>query len=887
MQRLVAAAVLALALTSTVSAMPVGYDARPPWERSTEGVYCPAGIASYADGDAITVGAMDYWAGDKAAGASGLPTDGNPLNTYTGGGLTHVTMTAEANWFLNTPTGLAYKRDGRTILIADTANNCIRSAKAMGHNFMKTAAGSPAGTAGDLDGQGTNTLFRGPSYVAVHPTELFALVTDTGNHNIRRIDLTLESRVEVSTLVGTGAAGQVDSADGAASFDTPMAIAIDAQGEYAYVTDGSTNYHIRKLTMWGSVSTLTAGAARAAPMGGIAVFPMGTYALFTEDTHGIFMINTDDGTVTEFAGKTATSGAVDAIGTLASFNVPKGLDIHRSGKFALVADSGNHKLRSLDISDPNSIVVTTIAGSGTSTFAAGTGVSRGAPITHALNTPTDVAFSPEGLDAGLVAQGHHVVHRLDLCPKKAEAICADGYYMTKPGVYDSGTMVWPNTNDGTTDWEKHVFPRCETCREECEMYFNYETTPCTSATNRVCTPLAYVVKYSVEVIKHVATFSDVDRANILTSIQAVVTDEIQSQVYSIRESSREKWTWSVITFALYFDTEAKALAAQTELQTALGDLNTQLVANAFADPVTEWKAAWIEFNGFECRNTHYRWGHVLKDHEGDLADENYTPVRNTKTCGSCLFASDYDTKVYYTHNNKTANSTRDMSTFALNRTAADCSADCLGILDLSYPKMDFLDVKKGVFDNLPGVTHLSLSGTGIIGVLDGAFDGLHPNAVIDLRCTNITCAPNVPEGMTLLLPETVMPWDKCNKLTIGPNCTWCSGCDFFTNEAGLLSRGGECRNTCQELDLRDKGIKMLPRWPNAVFDAIHSLRLLHLDAALEPILRPTKHFAIDNTKQRILHIHLWPADSWVIAGYHWFRQSLPEYFPLTEATGNN
>ena len=127
----------------------------------------------------------------------------------------------------------------------------------------------------------------------------------------------------VTTLAGTGSSGSANGTGTSASFNGPVGITTD--GTNLYVVDYS-NHLIRKIV----IST---------------------------------------GVVTTLAG-TGSSGSVDGTGTSASFNSPH--SITRDGTNLYVADYGNHLIRKIVISTG---AVTTLAGTGSSGSANGTGTS--------------------------------------------------------------------------------------------------------------------------------------------------------------------------------------------------------------------------------------------------------------------------------------------------------------------------------------------------------------------------------------------------------------------------------------------------------------------------------------------------------------------------------
>ncbi len=146
----------------------------------------------------------------------------------------------------------------------------------------------------------------------------------------------------VTTLAGltNGGTGSADGTGTAASFNFPMGVAVDSSGN-VYVGDNS-NHMIRKITSAGVVTTL-AGLTN----GG--------------------------------------SGSADGTGTAASFHSPYGVAVDTSGN-VYVVDSLNQMIRKIDSAG----VVTTLAGSGSSSYADGTGTAA------SFNNPLGVAVDTSG-----------------------------------------------------------------------------------------------------------------------------------------------------------------------------------------------------------------------------------------------------------------------------------------------------------------------------------------------------------------------------------------------------------------------------------------------------------------------------------------------------------
>ncbi len=157
----------------------------------------------------------------------------------------------------------------------------------------------------------------------------------------------------VSTIAGSGTPGFTDGTGVAASFSQPAGIAVDGAGNL-YVAD-SRNHRIRKITPAGVVTTVADGAPGpfADGTGTAAAFnqPMGLAAeadgtVYVADTmnHRIRKV-TPGGEVTTVAGSGSPTFA-DGAGAAASFNQPQGVAVDSTGTL-YVADTMNSRIRKI------------------------------------------------------------------------------------------------------------------------------------------------------------------------------------------------------------------------------------------------------------------------------------------------------------------------------------------------------------------------------------------------------------------------------------------------------------------------------------------------------------------------------------------------------------
>jgi len=134
------------------------------------------------------------------------------------------------------PNGLAMDAAGN-IIVADRGNNAIRKVTKAG--VVSTIAGA-GGKAGAINGSVDFATFNNPCDV-VEDALGNIYVSDIYNNVIRKIT----PSGMVSNFAGTGLAGFSNGPADSATFNWPVAIAIDAQGNF-YIADYN-NYSIRKI----------------------------------------------------------------------------------------------------------------------------------------------------------------------------------------------------------------------------------------------------------------------------------------------------------------------------------------------------------------------------------------------------------------------------------------------------------------------------------------------------------------------------------------------------------------------------------------------------------------------------------------------------------------
>ena len=309
--------------------------------------------------------------------------------------------------------GIAVGSDD-TIYVADAGNQRIRMARPSTGNAptvwtVSTLAGN--GTAGFADGSPTAAMFNSPQGIAVGPSGA-VYVADTANNRIRRI----AANGNVTTLAGDGTPGLQNGAGNQARFNAPQGIAVDSDGN-VYVAD-TGNSAVRKIDAAGTVTTVAGDGsigsndspgARFDGLVGIAVEGQNIYVYLADSgNHRIRRLDVA-GTVITVTG--AERGFKDGSAAQARFAEPSGIVIDSDGQI-VVADAVNSLIRSVDpnlAASGSNQAVTTLAGTGIR------GLTDGAGNVARFFTPRGLAISNSS--AIIVADtGNQVLRRVLLPP---------------------------------------------------------------------------------------------------------------------------------------------------------------------------------------------------------------------------------------------------------------------------------------------------------------------------------------------------------------------------------------------------------------------------------------------------------------------------------------
>jgi len=336
------------------------------------------------------------------------------------------------------PSGIT--NDGINLYVAQPYNNTILK-MVISSGVVTTLAGN--GNNGATDGAGTTATFASPKDITTDGTNLY--VADSDNNKIRKIVI---ATGEVSSFTGAantqGEYGAADGAGSSAMFNYPEGIS--SYGGKLYVAD-SNNNTIRQVVIATGVVSTVAGAAPGADGTGAAVrFSYPGYT--TTDGTNLYVADSDNytirkiviatGAVTTLAGKAGQSGSVDGTGADARFGYPVG--ITTDGTNLYVTDQNLSTIRKIVIATG---VVTTLAGSGNSGRADGTGAAA------RFDGPTGI--TTDGTNLYVADKYNHKIRKIVIATRVVTTLAGSGNSASADGTGTVASFSYPKgiTTDGT------------------------------------------------------------------------------------------------------------------------------------------------------------------------------------------------------------------------------------------------------------------------------------------------------------------------------------------------------------------------------------------------------------------------------------------------------
>ncbi|WAM25338.1 NHL domain-containing protein [Myxococcus sp. NMCA1] len=354
----------------------------------------------------LTTGKIRTFAGTGVAGHAG--DDGPPAAAT-----------------LSAPTAVAVDAGGG-LYIADTGNHCVRLVSA---GLITAFAGDGTqgfwGDGADADSAHLNA----PGGVAVDSTGN-VYIADRGNRRVRKVN---EADGTISTFAGTGANG--NGGDGglatAATFNTVCGVAVDSTDD-VYIVDRG-HHRVRKVTVADGTIDEFAGNgtqgfdgddfdARGAELDTPLAVACGREDVFIADSvnHRVRRV---DGAVDIYTcagdGNNGHAGDANHPAAAARLDTPGGLSYDRDNHVLYVADSGNHRVRRVDLRSRN---ISLVAGNGTQGF----GGDNGDALLAQLDTPSDVAYDFKGDVLYICDQGNNCIRALSVATGAITTFAGDG-----------------------------------------------------------------------------------------------------------------------------------------------------------------------------------------------------------------------------------------------------------------------------------------------------------------------------------------------------------------------------------------------------------------------------------------------------------------------------
>jgi sugar lactone lactonase YvrE len=303
--------------------------------------YAPAGVALDSSGNVYVA---EYLNNDiRKITPEGVVTLFAGSSTAAQG---NANGTGSAASFWN-PTGVAVDSAGN-VYVADESNNEIRKITPAG--AVTLFAGSPTGAIGSNDGTGTGAKFSAPNGIAIDSAGNL-WVTDSNNNEIRKI--TTPGAV-VTTPYGNGTPGKTNGVGTAAEFNLPKAIAVAPSSGNLFVADTGNN-EIREINISTNAVSLFAGSSTGASgntnatgsaatfnaPSGIAIDSAGNLYVADAANNEIRMV-TSAAVVTTYAGS-MSAGFANGSSSAALFDYPYGIAI--DGTTLYVGDNVNDAIR--------------------------------------------------------------------------------------------------------------------------------------------------------------------------------------------------------------------------------------------------------------------------------------------------------------------------------------------------------------------------------------------------------------------------------------------------------------------------------------------------------------------------------------------------------------
>ena len=250
----------------------------------------PGNAASFYSPEGIVIDANNnLYITDYANNKIRQITPDGVVSTFAGTGVSGTSNGPKTNAEFATPVGIALDKNGNFYISEGSGRNDIREISSSG--IVSTIAGSPMGSAGYSDGTGSSALFSNPLGMAIG-IDGNIYVVDNLNNVIRKVT----PQGVVTTFAGSGTPGFNDGVGTAASFKSPGAITVDADGNF-YISD-QFGSRIRKMTASGEVTTVAgSGTVGFADGQGSEASFAGAAGIVKDQSGNLFIADSENGLI--------------------------------------------------------------------------------------------------------------------------------------------------------------------------------------------------------------------------------------------------------------------------------------------------------------------------------------------------------------------------------------------------------------------------------------------------------------------------------------------------------------------------------------------------------------------------------------------------------------
>ena len=268
----------------------------------------------------------------------------------------------------------------------------------------------------------------------------------------------------ITTLAGNGNSGSSGDNGPAtsATLREARALRVDRNNNVLFV-DGQSRT-VRAVNPQGVIRSVAGNGANAnsgdgnlgiyasfgAP-GGVAVDAQGNLYVSDSNFHRVRRVTASDGRIAHFAGSpTGVSGSQGDFGsaTAARLNRPTAIALDAQGN-VYIADSGNHRIRRIDISNNT---ITTYAGNGSASFSG----DGGAATLASLNNPTGLAFDAQG-NLFIADRNNQRIRRVDAVTKNMSTVAGTGAQGFSGDDGPASNAVLNNPSDVAVDGNNNLY----------------------------------------------------------------------------------------------------------------------------------------------------------------------------------------------------------------------------------------------------------------------------------------------------------------------------------------------------------------------------------------------------------------------------------------------